>query len=92
MSNSTDLEIDVPEEFDDESYRAGAKAAFSLVASSSMQFSEAIDAPDTPDSTPQSGGDAGSGGEDGPGTCPECGRDRVYEMGREDPVCPDCDY
>lgn len=28
---------------------------------------------------------------DGPAPCPQCGADRVREMGREEPVCLDCD-
>lgn len=84
MSDDT-LSIDVPEWADEDSYLAGAKAAFHLVAGSSMRFVEAIDTPDETPSPEVSGG----GGEDAD-TC-SCGLPLVQEMGRQGKFCRECD-
>jgi len=47
--------------------------------------------PEAADAGVNSEDDAGENDEEHPETCPDCGMDLVYEMGRSEGACPNCD-
>lgn len=77
-----DVDLAPPEEYDEESYRAGFAAAMEMVASMASTYRGLAD----PEATP----DDGAADPDEEDTCPECGGRLRPEMGVDGLRCLDC--
>lgn len=82
--------IERPEQYNDEeweAYKAGAAAMMEFCGRMLLQMGADIGG------QIETGATTGDGDEEeeNPETCPDCGMELVYQMGREDGLCPNCD-